>query len=280
MDQYKTYPIILAHGIARFDELSRQLLDIDNRDALDALHYFKNIRTHLQSHGFYVRHTNVDWAGSVDERSGQLKQQIEGVLNDEELGAEQVHIIAHSMGGLDSRHMLFDNRDEGFHEKIASLTTIATPHNGSPIADSIVGGIGDLLKKLGFGEGTHDLTTEACCKFNAESEAFERECGVHFRSYAGKQKRRYVFTPLKPAWDIVHESEPEFGNDGLVSVDSARWKEEYFRKPVLDADHFNLCGWWDFSELLHLKLRGQLEGEIKAFYLCIAERLAKRFPPA
>jgi len=276
VQKYRTYPIVLAHGIARFDIVSKQLLDIDNRDSMDSLHYFKNIRTHLQSRGFSVRHTNVDWAGSVHDRARSLKRQIEGLLEDDALRPGKIHIIAHSMGGLDARHMLYDNREEGFHERIASLTTIATPHNGSPVADSFVSDVGDLLTRLGIGEGAHYLTAQACREFNQDSEAFELGCGVHFRSYAGSQRRRYIFTPLKAAWSIIHKCEGD--NDGLVSVESAKWREEYFRKLILDADHFNLCGWWDFPEILRWRLPRMLEGEIKDFYLCIAERLAKRFP--
>lgn len=276
MGDYKTYPIILAHGIARFDILSQQLFDIDNSDPDDGLHYFRNIRTHLQSHGFYVHHTNVEWAGGVDVRSRSLKRQIEGVLDDDGLAAEKVHIIAHSMGGLDARHMLYDNRQDGFHAKIASLTTIATPHRGSPAADSIVAKVGGLLKGLGLGDGAHDLTTRACNRFNEEAGDWESECGVRFRAYAGKQEFLYIFAPLKLTWPVVYEREGD--NDGLVSVESAMWREEYFVSPVLDGDHFNLCGWWDPAESLRGLSPVKLETKIKAVYLSIAEGLAKDFP--
>ncbi len=76
----RTYPIVLAHGIARFDALVDMLLDVDNDDALDHKHYFKGIRTHLNSQGFHVWHTQVDWAGSVAKRSSDLKREVEAVL--------------------------------------------------------------------------------------------------------------------------------------------------------------------------------------------------------
>ena len=51
-----------------------------------------------------------------------------------------VHIIAHSMGGLDSRTLIARNlhglSDPG---RIASLTTVSTPHRGSPVADLLAG---------------------------------------------------------------------------------------------------------------------------------------------
>ena len=47
------------------------------------------------------------------------------------------HLIAHSMGGLDSRFLISHLQPEG-DNRILSLTTIGSPHHGSPIADLIV----------------------------------------------------------------------------------------------------------------------------------------------
>jgi triacylglycerol lipase len=44
----------------------------------------------------------------------------------------KVNVIAHSMGGLDSRYMI---SSLGYADRVASLTTISTPHGGSMIAD-------------------------------------------------------------------------------------------------------------------------------------------------
>jgi pimeloyl-ACP methyl ester carboxylesterase len=63
-----------------------------------------------------------------------LKKNLFKILKDEK--AEKVNIIAHSMGGLDARHMLFSDRNkEKIHERVASLTTISTPHHGTTFAD-------------------------------------------------------------------------------------------------------------------------------------------------
>ena len=47
------------------------------------------------------------------------------------------HLIAHSMGGLDSRFLITHLQPEE-DNRILSLTTIGSPHHGSPIADLIV----------------------------------------------------------------------------------------------------------------------------------------------
>jgi triacylglycerol lipase len=42
------------------------------------------------------------------------------------------YLIAHSMGGLDSRFMLSPANLDHLAAHVASLTTISTPHHGSP----------------------------------------------------------------------------------------------------------------------------------------------------
>jgi triacylglycerol lipase len=270
----KTFPIVLAHGIARFDLLSNLLFKVGKR-VDDKLHYFRNIRTHLERQGFTVRHSNVEWARGVDVRSKTLKKEVERILS--ETKAEKVHIVAHSMGGLDTRHMLFDHRKEGFHEKVASLTTLGTPHHGSSFADFLVRGSGNLISGLGLSvEGTHDLTRKAARRFNRKAEKWESRCGVRFRAYAGTQPPKRIFNPLKIAWSIIFGREGD--NDGLVSVQSARWRDEYFVPPVLDADHLNLLGWWDTAELSGGESRKALESRIKSVYLAIGTTLAQEFP--
>jgi triacylglycerol lipase len=316
----RTHPIVLAHGIARFDVLLDMLLDVDNDDALDHKHYFKGIRTHLKAHGFEAWHTQVDWAGSVQKRSSDLKRAVEAVLRD--TGAEKIHIIAHSMGGLDARHMLFDNRNDGFHRKVASVSTISTPHRGSPVADFVLDPLGFLANRgslesvatpeeqlahlreseefqafaslfgidpVRFGTtpdaglesanlfegvaGLRDLTIEATASFNALSLPWEKGSGVVFQSYAGAQLLEKTFPPLQLVWGLIQEKEG--ANDGLVSVESAEWSNENFRA-TLDADHLNELGWW--PEILDPRERDRKEAESKAFYLTLAEGLARQFP--
>ena len=315
----RTYPIVLAHGIARFDALVDMVVGVDNDDAFDHKHYFKNIRTHLNSLGFDTWHTQVDWAGPVATRASDLKRGVEAIL--QKTGAAKVHIIGHSMGGLDARHMLFDNKSQGFHQKVASVTTIATPHQGSPVADFVRNPIAffrdraeesvaspeeqleglkdsDEFREFArlfeidperFGAppsedlesvsilaglaGVLDLTTEATAAFNAASLEWEKTSGVSYQAYAGAQPRDQIFLPLRFAWSLIHDREGD--NDGLVSVESAKWAREHFQK-TLEADHLNELGWWpDIHDTVE---RARKEQESRAFYSNVAEGLAKRFP--
>ena len=124
--------------------------------------------------------------------------------------------------------------------------------------------------------GLADLTTDAGLRFNAEKADWERTCGVLFRAYAGAQSLPLVFAPLKAMWPVIAARAGE--NDGLVPVSSARWHDDYFVPPVIDADHLNLLGWWDIAELFHGVWPLELEGRIKGVYASIAEDLARRFP--
>jgi triacylglycerol lipase len=170
-----TFPIILAHGVCRFDILWNESLDVDNNDDpnIDRLNYFRGVRTMLKAKGYQVFHSKVAWAASVDKRAVDLKENLSGILD--ETNAEKLNIIAHSMGGLDTRHMMFNDRNGGkIHERIASLTTISTPHAGSPFADwglDNFSRIPALLKKIGLNiDAFQDLKTDLCNAFNERPE--------------------------------------------------------------------------------------------------------------
>ena len=236
----------------------------------------RNIRTFLNDDGFDVHHTNVDWAGSLATRAADLKREVDRVLIDTE--AEKVHIIGHSMGGLDARKMLWDHRHDAFEKRIASVTTLGTPHHGSPFADFLSRGRPEDCEAFGFGfEGVRDLTTTATAAFNSEVGGWEKTNGVRFRAYAGSQALLNIFSPLKFAWLVIKAAAGP--NDGFVPVSSAKWNDDYFVEPLLDADHLNLMGWWDLSEIWHGVNAPELEHRIQTLYLEIAGKLAAEFPP-
>ncbi len=275
-----TFPIILAHGVCRFDVLWNESLDADNNDdpEIDRLNYFRGIRTMLKGKGYSVYHSKVGWAESVDKRAADLKENLLQILDETE--ADKVNIIAHSMGGLDTRHMMFDDRNDGkIHERIASVTTISTPHQGSPFADwglDNLSRIPALLKKVGLDiSAFQDLRTDSCKAFNERKDvvAFELSCEsqVKFQTYAGKQDFWGIFSLLKGPSRIIEEKEGE--NDGLVSVGSAKWRESYFRGILDETDHLNELGWWDADQLMEGESPDELMKRIHTFYADVAEDL-------
>jgi triacylglycerol lipase len=275
-----TYPIVLAHGVCRFDILWNRALRVDDSDdpRIDNLHYFKGVRTMLKALGYTVYHSRVGWASDVNTRGTDLKNNLRRILD--QSGAKKINIIAHSMGGLDARHMLFNDRNEGrIHESVASLITISTPHEGTPFADwglARFPSLPEILKKIGMEiDGFRDLQTGVCTKFNNDPtvKAFEMECesGIQFHTYAGTQTFRAVFSLLKGASKIIQRKEGE--NDGLVSVRSARWRDRYFQETINETDHLNELGWWDPDQLFAHESPRALRNRIHALYARIASKL-------
>lgn len=86
---------------------------------------------------------------------------------------------------LDSRFMM---SKLGMADRVLSLTTIGTPHDGSPIADIVVQGanpaLNQFMDRLGVNlKATFDLTTAACQQRNLE---VLDEPGVAYFSIAGQ----------------------------------------------------------------------------------------------
>jgi triacylglycerol lipase len=275
-----TYPIVLAPGVCRFDVLWNRALRVDHSDNryIDHLHYFKGVRTMLQARGYAVYHARVAWASDVNTRANDLKNNLRRILK--QTGAKKINIIAHSMGGLDARHMLFNDRNAGrIHECVASLTTISTPHEGTPFADWGLARFSCLLelsRRVGIDlDGLKDLRTEVCARFNNDPavKAFELECepAIQFRTYAGKQSFAGVFFPMKGPFKIIQRHEGE--NDGLVSIRSARWRDRYFQQVINETDHLNELGWWDPDQLFAGESPRALRTRIHALYARIAARL-------
>jgi len=285
-------PIVLAHGFARFDyllEILRSRMDVPESDLEDQFQYFKGIRSHLEAAGFDIYHPNQDFAGGVDLRATQLADRINEILS--RTGAARVHIIAHSMGGLDARHMIVD---KGMAGRVATLTTIATPHLGTTFVDHVMkhGGmmLVEGLRKVINADGLIDLSSQACAAFNARAEDDEARNGVTYQTYASAENLHLVFAPLIPSWIIIRDQEGQ--NDGLVSVRSQQWKPELIatdgtRKRVsqhhfpFPADHLNEVGWWDPHEVVNplfglvsiFKQAKEYESKVRDLYLQIANAL-------
>jgi len=286
------YPIVLAHGIARFDillEILKAKLQLTETSLGDLFQYFRGIKNHLESHGFRVFAPNQDFSGPVELRSEQLQARINEIIAT--TGAEKVHIIAHSMGGLDARHMIVD---KGMAERVASLTTIGTPHRGTVLADHVIDHGGFFLKEglravLNM-DGFDDLRTGPCEEFNRRAEHQEATNDVVYKTFASAEDLHLVFAPLVPSWIFLREQQGK--NDGLVPVTSQSWTRELVandgsRKAVvqndfpLPADHLNQVGWWDPAEAANpkklfqnlFKQKKDYESQIRAVYLQIAQGL-------
>lgn len=281
----KNIPIILAHGIAPFDAAWHPLLQFIQRHApdrlkldrwLDRFNYFRDIASTLEAEGFTVYSPRVPFAGTLKERSQVLSDNIWKIAHQH---VEQVHIIGHSMGGLDARCAVASVAN--IAECVAMITTISTPHVGTSYADwgtqPGLKVIADDVLPLLHVRGLRDLTTAACREFNRLALQSEVHSEIRYRVYGGSEDRGRVFSLLRNSWDIIQKAEG--ANDGLVSLKSQLWQSELRdeRFPAVKKieqvtipfpiDHLNACGWWDKNEP---EKRDQYEQRVKNLYLEMA----------
>ena len=197
-------PIVLAHGLFGFNRIGLGPFTLAS--------YFRGIPALLEAGGNRVLVTRVHPTAGVYRRAWKLKRDILAAFPD-----EPVHLIGHSMGGLDARALMADPAWDG---QILSLTTIATPHLGSEIANFAklrVGRIYRLLERLGVNhQGFLDLSPRAMVEFN---RANPLPADVPVFSIAGDPDPLDVCWPLRRLHAALLELEGP--NDGLVSVESA-----------------------------------------------------------
>jgi len=217
-------PIVLVHGLFGFSRLGLKSMGVD---------YFRLLPPAMREAGNEVVQAKLSPTAGVARRAEQLRDLVLALPT-----GEPVHLIAHSMGGLDARYAI---SRLGLAERVLTLTTLGTPHRGSSFADwassRLVRLFAPVFDHLGLPRAAFDdLTTEACERFNEETPDAPN---VRYFSVAGRVPHR---KGLRPDWAI---SEPiiyraEGVNDGLVATSSAAWGESC---EVWDGDHLSLVNW-------------------------------------
>jgi len=211
------YPVILVHGIVAFDRGEGSSI------------FWGRIPGVLRESGAKVYFGNTDAWGGYESNAEILKGNIEKILI--ETNSEKINIIAHSKGGIDSRYLIWKY---DFGDKVASLTTVSTPHRGAEIADLIYSReiihsdiAKEALKIFGelYGDTKPDmynvnyiLTTENMREFNKKVTMDSR---VFYQSlYTTIDGSFSDLTMVSGYWYIkVFSGE----NDGIVSEYSAKW---------------------------------------------------------
>jgi triacylglycerol lipase len=218
-------PVVLAHGLLGFDEV--QL-------ATGRVEYFRGVAGGLEKLGTRVYRPQVPPVASVAARAARLADYVR------QLPDQRVNIIAHSLGGLDAR---FAIAQLGLDQRVASLTTIGTPHLGTPLADygtSVLEkvGIRRLLRLCGLDlEGFFELSEQRMTGFNqhvedASTVAYGSVVSVVTSGTAG------INPLLLPCYLLLKQRVG--ANDGLVPWDSQVWGEVLFEA---EADHWAQVGW-------------------------------------
>ena len=209
------YPIILVHGIA-----AKQM---------KVLNAFGQIGDELKKDGQRVYIADIDGFGSIESNAEQLKRYINGVLEKEK--TEKVNVIAHSKGGLDTKYMIMQLDME---DKVASLTTLCTPHKGSIIASKLWGLPKSVKRAIAFSidgfyrvfcHDEHPDAMKACDqlrKRELSDETLNFSYKVYCQSYSAvmdKAKDSFIMAlPMK-----IHHKYENYTSDGLVSEDSSKF---------------------------------------------------------
>lgn len=212
------FPIVLLHGLFGF---------VERRLGPFRFTYFRGVSPYLESVGNQVVSVAAPGCGRIQDRARLIAHALD---SHPVLKSSPVNLIGHSMGGLDARYLI---TKLGYGDRVRSLTTIATPHRGSFLANALLfPGIGALSRRLI--PALLDLNEEALDRFNEEIRDHP-----HTQYFSVPAVTSFVScTPfLWLTYLLLAASRGP--NDGQVPFKSAKWGE------VLEearADHFQLIG--------------------------------------
>ena len=240
------FPIVLVHGWTGFE-------------AIGPITYFYKVYDELAELGYPVEVAILDPYNSSTVRSGQLAEQVDEFLVGQR--ARKVDLLGHSQGGIDSRAVVATH---GYGDRVSALVTIASPHRGTYITDLALGlAPGGVEAALGFllnfvGAVSAQQKSDAEASFYSLSEHYMQDefnptnpddPRVKYISYTGRTCNAAAF--LIPGNDCHDLVDPLIGlgyallqvargdNDGLVTVDSAKWGD--YRGEMI-ADHIDEVG--------------------------------------
>ncbi len=243
------YPIVLVHGLAVKD--------------FKIFRAFGKIEKTLQEEGYRVYTAEIDGFGTVENNAAQLKSYIEGILGTEKV--EKVNLIAHSKGGLDAKYMV---QHLDMEDKVASLTTLCTPHKGASLATKLLKMPKFLLYIIAFfinfwyrifGDKRPDAL-KACQQLqvtpHVETVALHISEKVYCQSYSSVlDKGREDFVMDVPL--MLLKKFDERPSDGLVSVESAQFANYKGHCMEESVSH---------SEIIDLMTKKKKKEKIFAFY--------------
>jgi len=232
-------PLILCHGLLGFDNL--QPIPFAWASFWQVPYWAGGIPQHLRERGCQIYTAKVPATAHVAERAKSLRETILKFLESPAAGGNRsVNILGHSMGGLDARYLV--SKLDG-HQYVSSITTIGTPHRGSPYADFVTK---NFLKRLRL-ERILDLINIPSAAFHCLTTHYLKNefnpqvpdhPNVKYYSLGGARDPSQMPVIFFPGYKIILEIEGP--NDGLVSVESSKWGE-YIE--TLNCDHLEMINW-------------------------------------
>src|SRR6056297_699763 len=215
------HPVLMCHGYGGFLMVM----------APSAMH---RCCMRLRGMGIHAFAPNIVPYAKISTRAEQWASLIHRLKS--EYGFTAFNVVAHSMGGLDMRYAI---THLGLSDSVKSLTTIASPHHGTSLADLVLNTPEALKEKMAeiadwFGESiypnqksdakaaveqlTSDFVTN---EFNPKTPDAE---GVQYFSYSAAVGKG-TDEPLNPIYRLQNQLmfQQDGPNDSFVPMESAKW---------------------------------------------------------
>ncbi len=175
------YPIVLMHGMSGFDQLKEPI----------GISYFNGVVEDLAAHGEpLVFVTEAPPFDTSEARAAAIAPQIEAILK--QTGKAKVNLVGHSQGGMDARVLASPN-GLALGDEIASVTTIATPHQGSLVADLVLGLLQNVPPEM------VDQVTSAFLQL-LEKTAYDLQNDPHLRAQTTELSQQYMQSTFNPKY--------------------------------------------------------------------------------
>ena len=263
------HPIVLVPGIFAFDSIA-------------SIDYWYKIPAALQSQGATVFVPKINAFDSSAKRGEALIAQLDNIRASSAGKISKFNLMGHSQGGITVRYVMNTRPD-----LVASVTTMNTPHKGSPLADLVTGvapasslqgvaftafanAVGDLVNLLSNNKKSPADVRAMLAEFNKPGAAANNQrypvgipttacgAGAETANINGNSVRMYSWSGTAPLTNVLDASDVLFGisrfafteaNDGVTGKCSS-----HFGK-VLKDDYF----------MNHLDVTNQIFGAVSLF---------------
>lgn len=253
------YPILMLHGVGFRDH--------------KLFSYWGRVPKELVRNGAVIYYGHQEGWGVIEENALVIRDRVLQMLTENH--CDKVNIIAHSKGGIDARYMI---GALGMGDKVASLTTVCTPHHGSPLVPYLRRMPDGLYRFLcrcidrgfrAYGDERPDVYRSGLELDPAYCEEFNRKYpdhpGVYYQSYTSVMKGWYSEVFCSIPYMVLKRLAGD--NDGLVPEESAKWTN--FRGTVRPAGRRGVSH-ADMIDLHHEDIKGF---DVIEFYVKIVNEL-------
>jgi triacylglycerol lipase len=216
---------VLVHGLFGFATIRCGPLTLAS--------YFRGVPEFLRARGVQVYTPRIHPTAGIERRARKLAERIDSALP-----GRAIHLVGHSSGGLDVRALALL---PGWENRILSITTVGSPHLGSPLAELArrrFGPIYRLLQQVGWDHnGFLDIMPERARSWHERTPTPSTIPCFHV---AGETPADDVCWPLRATHRIL--TRLSGANDGLVPLESAT----AFGQPLVitTADHLRQMNWY------------------------------------